>query len=287
MPHVPTDDERAIAWKQAAEDAGVEPDSVHLFYRPAAENYGAMHYPPGMWAMPQEEFFDLSDDGRQDIYSLRDEHVLIVDAGVDVPKLILLLRHEAEHIAQDAEEPGVGPVAARVAAAVPVEHFYRAMPHERDADAAAAALGRALEVEPSEDERHGPDRYLYSASWPAPDRSSLPRRLLAFVLLMPDQFNCACTQSQTFPLEDPDELLENLVPGGASARVKIGDKHAKALQEIAESHGIDQSSWDEMTLSERNAVTAGLVRQVVERETEVLAEVHQALDQPEEDLAGA
>jgi hypothetical protein len=245
--------ERAAAWRQAANDAGLDPATVHLFYRRARGNFGAMHYPPGMWAMPLEDFFVLSEQDRAEIYALCHAHVLLVDDDAEGARLALLLRHEAEHVRQEVDSPASGQVVARTAAALPVESFYYAVPF----DAAT---------------HEGDDRFLYDAPWPQPDLESLPRRILAFVLMVPG-FDDVCRHSQTFPAVDPDELLEELVEGATDVRREIGGSHSAALQEIAAKSNHDQVSWGRLSRQERRSITDDLLGRVVAAETEILAEV--------------
>jgi hypothetical protein len=48
-------------WEVAAEDAGIEPDAVFLVEARSKDgSYGAMRYPPGMWALPGEDAFELT-----------------------------------------------------------------------------------------------------------------------------------------------------------------------------------------------------------------------------------
>src|SRR5437588_580355 len=96
------DDETVELWAHAATHAGVDPDSAHVFVAAAMrEGYGAMHYPPGMWATSGENSFDFADGLRVRIHELKDEHVIVVAEGKPREVRLLLLRHEAEHVAQD------------------------------------------------------------------------------------------------------------------------------------------------------------------------------------------
>ncbi len=66
------DEETLELWSSAAQDAGVDPASAHIFVAPATdEGYGAMHYPPGMWAVPGDRSFDLSGGLRVRVRELR------------------------------------------------------------------------------------------------------------------------------------------------------------------------------------------------------------------------
>ena len=123
------------------------------------------------------------------------------------PHRLLLLRHEAEHVGQEAASAEAGAFALRLAIAVPqdADWLYLAMPHERDADAAATAFRVANHIEATPADLQGLDRMLYGAPWPAPNRESLPLRLLAFSLFFPDLFDVACRANQYWPPVDrPD-----------------------------------------------------------------------------------
>jgi hypothetical protein len=163
-----------------------------------------------------------------------------------------------------------------MAAALQVENFYFAMPHERDADAAATALSKKLGVSFDAATHEGDDRLLYDAPWPPPDLQSLPRRILAFALMVPE-FDVACRHSQTFPAVDPDELLEELVEGATEVRREVGGKHSATLQEIAATSSHDEESWSGLSLQDRRAITDELFGRVVAAETQILAEVDDVL----------
>jgi hypothetical protein len=194
------------------------------------------------------------------------------------PKRILVLRHEAEHVAQHEADAAGAEVALRLAVGLPgAEWLYLAMPHERDADAAATQLREALGLEPTDDDLLGSDRMLYVAPWPPPNRPTLPLRLLAFTLLYPESFELACTSNQFWPYVDPAVIVEEMIQGGTAARAELRHQFDGFLEELT-SHGITQEQWDAMDRADRNGVTDELRARVVEAETGAVETLREMLD---------
>jgi hypothetical protein len=265
-------------WDVAAADAGVDTASVVLDPLQATGDYGAMHFPPGRWPHGYDDDFAYDDDHRAALYQLRDRHVLVVAYDLPSPRRILVLRHEAEHVAQHDANPGGAEVALRLAVGLPraMGWLYVAMPHERDADAAATlfALNRGIGGTP--DDLEGNDRFLYGAPWPAPDRESLPLRLLAFTLFYARDFDLACTSNQFWPHVDPTAIADEMIPGGATARAAMRQRFSGFLEEIAVDD-ITQEDWERMPRAEQNAVNDPIRAQVVEAETSAVEELRERL----------
>src|SRR5207253_590125 len=125
------------------------------------------------------------------IRQLVDEQVIVVGSSTERDLRLLLLRHEAEHVGQDMHRASIGQVGLRLRD-IFGETYYGAMPHERDADAAATAMRKELELPATTDDLSGRNRKLYEAEWDAPDRASLPLRLLAYSLFNPRDFDTTC-----------------------------------------------------------------------------------------------
>lgn len=107
-----------------------------------------------------------------------------------------------------------------------------------------------------------------------PARTPLPARTIGNIFRPASH---VCRHSQSLPSEDPDALLEKLMPGSTRIRQSIGDKHAAELSEIAASYGNhDIPSWEALTPSERISITNDLLAQVVARETDISAAVQEA-----------
>jgi hypothetical protein len=235
-----------------------------------------MHYPPGMWALPGEDAFELSAEVHQELYDRREEHALVIDR--DAPSLlrILLLRHEAEHVVQDLFLPAIGHVAVRLQGILGPQ-FYAAQPHERDADSAATALRRKRNIPVDEEESQGPNRLLYNAPWDEPDPTTLPVRMLAFSIFNPDGFDIACTGSQGPPQVDPDALLDELVAGGSKVRRALRDRFAAEVEEKLETPYSEQDAWDGLSRQERNRVIDELRERLVAEEARVVQAVREEL----------
>jgi hypothetical protein len=270
------DNKTGDAWKAAARDAGFDPAIVHLFVATSTGNeYGAMHYPPRMWAVPGDNTFDFSGGLRVRIRELRDEHVIVVAEGQSDDLRLLLLRHEAEHVAQDLFRPAIGQVGQRLYALFN-EAYYGAIPHERDADAAATAMRRALNLPASAEDLRGPNRKLYEAEWTAPDRESLPLRLLAHSLFNPENFDIACRSSSTWTYVDPDELLDELLPGAGKVRTAVGDLYVqRALDAVA--YDYDEDEWKKLPKEEQDRVLDELRGRLVQEEQRVVVEIRPLL----------
>jgi hypothetical protein len=266
------------AWATAAEDAGIDPGLVVLYPLPATADYAAQHFPPGRSPQEWQEGFAWRDSDRAALQRLEDRHVIVIEGDIDEPLRLLLLRHEAEHVRQYESSPAAGKFAHQLSIAQREDAgwLYFAMPHERDADAAATRLRRARGIEPSQDDLEGKNRMLYDASWAAPDLESLPIRILAFSLFRPDDFDTACTSSQYWPHVDPDELVEQMIPGGAQARQSLRSALDGAIDEIAD-HGITPEEWEAMSRPDKNAVFDRLRQRVVEREQEVIEKLEARL----------
>jgi len=126
------------------------------------------------------------------------------------------------------------------------------VPIERDADAAATALRRELNLRASEADLQGPFNKLYSADWPASERESLPLRLLAYSLFHPQNFDTACRSSSTFAFAEPDDLLEELISGASKVRTAVGDRYKqRALDALALPQAARESE-SPLTESRRN-----------------------------------
>lgn len=267
-----------IDWATAANDAGIDPTTVVLYPLPATGDYSAQYFPPGRSPQSWQDEFAFSDSDRDALQRLEHRHVLVVDEDTDEPRRVLLLRHEAEHVLQQQSSPAAEKFAHQLAIALRpgANWLYFAMPHEREADAAATSFRRASDIQPTQDDLEGRDRMLYDAPWAAPDPGSLPLRLLAFSLFYPDDFDVACTSSQYWPHVDPDELIEAMIPGGADARRPLRNALNGWIEQLTD-HGITQERWDAMSRAEQNAVTDELRQQVVDREQETVEELQARL----------
>jgi hypothetical protein len=271
------DDETVELWGQAATHAGVDPESVHLFVaEPRIEGYGAMHYAPGMWAVPGDNSFDFSDGLRERIHELKDEHVIVVAPGPPPDMRLLLLRHEAEHVAQDQYRLAIGQVGLRLFGVVG-DAYYGTVPIERDADAAATALRKELGLPASEDDLRGSFGNLLAATWDAPVRETLPVRLLAYSLFNPARFDTTCRSSSTFAWVNPDELLESLVPGAKTLRAAVGDRYVKRAED-AVAYDYNPAAWEELSQGERDTVLDYLRRRLVDEERRVVEEIEPLLE---------
>jgi hypothetical protein len=265
-------------WVTAAEAAGIDADLVVLYSLPASADYLAQHNPPGRSPQEWQEGFAFTESDRAALQRLDDRHVIVVDADIDEPLRLLLLGHEAEHVRQYESSSAAAKFAHQLSIAQREDAgwLYFAMPHERDADAAATNLRRAKRIEPSQDDLDGRNRMLYNAPWAAPDRESLPVRLLAFSLFQPDDFDIACTSSQYWPHVDPEVLAEEMIPGGADARQSLRTALDGSIEQIA-NHGITEQAWAAMSRAEKNAVFDRLRQQVVACEREIVEEIEAGL----------
>src|SRR4051812_48468143 len=103
------------AWEAAARHAGVDPPLVNLFTaRSHDDRHGAVYYPPGMWPVPGDNSFVFSGGLRMQLRELVDEHAIVVAEGRPRELLLLLLRHEATHVAQSIRNPAAGDVSQRL-----------------------------------------------------------------------------------------------------------------------------------------------------------------------------
>jgi hypothetical protein len=265
-------------WETAAADAGFDPALVVLYPLPTRGRFGAMHFPPGQWPPQHDNEFAYDNRHRQELYDLRDRHVLVVDEALQAPKRVLTLRHEAEHVAQHEKNAAAAELALRLAVGLPqgADWLYLAMPHERDADAAATALREALAIVPTEDDTLESDRMLYVAPWPPPDRETLPLRLLAFTLFYADSFDLACTSNQFWPAVDPVAIVEQMIAGGSAGRAALRGEFAGLLDQVT-AHGITQAQWDRMPRAERNRINDEVRARVVEAEAEAVARLSEHL----------
>jgi hypothetical protein len=267
------DDETLDLWATAARDADLDPATVQLFVAPPGrrDQYQALHFPPGMWPLPDDESLDFSGGLRERLYELKDEDVIVLADGKPRDLRLLLLRHEAEHVGQDRLCPAIGQVGVRLAEFFG-DAYYGAAPHERDADAAATALRRALDIAASDDDLRSDNRKLYDAEWSPPDRPSLPMRLFAFSLFSPANFDLACRSSSSFPSVDPDALLEELLPGAAGVRADVGDRYQRAAEE-AVAYDYDPEEWKRLPREDRNPVLDELRGRLVQQEELVIEEI--------------
>jgi hypothetical protein len=265
-------------WNTAAADAGIAPESVVLYPLPAIGDHGAKYFAPGMTPHLGDTEFAYTADDRQRLRELVDEHVLVVQQDLAAPQRVLILRHEAEHVRHEQESPAASAFALRLAIWLPdnAGWLYLAMPHEREADAAATAFRRRTGIEASAGDLEGRNRMLFDAPWPAPDTDSLPLRLLAFSLFDKEGFDVACRANQYWPAVDPDALADAMVPGGAAARTERRDLLRGFLRQVTD-HGITPDEWDAMSRAERNVVTDRLRAAVVEKEHEIVEELRVAL----------
>ena len=259
-------------WRLAAESAGIPADGVLLYPLRATGDHGAMYLAPGVAPPAHATEFEYTEADRALLDNRRDDHVLVVDAHVEEPLRLLLVRHEAEHVAQSMERPASIDFALRLVDALPNDWLYHAMPHERDADAAATALRIARRIEATQDDLEGNDRMLYTAPWEASDRASLPLRLLAFSLFVPDAFDDACRHSQNWVAVDPDNLAEALLPGGSALR----SDHRHDLNGFLEGlpyPDLTPEEWDAMPRVDRNRITDDLRDRVVQKEAEIVEQL--------------
>lgn len=262
-------------WQAAAEDAGVDPSAVVLYPLEAREEYGAVLFHAGVTPPGDDPSFAYTEADLLKLHGeLRDRHVIVLDLQIPDPQRRLVLRHEAEHVAQWEASPAAADFALQLAIAREPDWLYLAMPHERDADAAATAFRHAQGIETADGDLVGRHRMLYDAPWPATDRASLPIRLLAFSLFYADDFDIACKGSQYWPSVDPTELTEKMIPGGAPARERLRSSVSGWLKQVTD-HGITREEWESMAREERNVLTDRLRAEVVAREEEIVRELHE------------
>lgn len=262
------------AWGIAANDAGIDPELVVLYPLRAEADYVAQHFPPTRSPQEWQEGFAFTDADRAALRRLDDRHVIVIADDIDEPLPLLLLRHEAEHVRQYEASPAAANFSHQLSIALRSDEgwLYFAMPHERDADAAATSLRRTREIEPSQDQLEGKNRMLFDAPWPPPDLETLAIRLLAFSLFRPVDFEAACTASQYWPHVDPEELTEAMLPGGWEARRSLQAALDGAIEQIAD-HGITEQEWQAMSRPEKSALFDGLRQEVVEHEQRVVEEL--------------
>jgi hypothetical protein len=222
-------------------------------------------------------FADTRQVCRDWLYAIRDQDALVVSAESTAPTRPLLLRHEAEHVAQERARTGVAEVTLGVARGLPVRDFYGAMPHERDADAAATVYGARLGMSPSDEDLVSPDRMLFAAPWPEPDRETVPVRLLAFSLFYPNEFDTALRGTQVGPRVDPEDALTTLLPNGAEIRQVLRSRFTDVLPRLC-NHGMSESQFKELSQAEQNAFNDRLREQLVEEEHRVVADVTRLLE---------
>jgi hypothetical protein len=265
-------------WDAAAADAGIAPDSVVLYPLRATGDHGAMYFAPGVAPHVGDTEFAYTVTAGQRLRELINEHVLVVQEDLAPPLRVLLLRHEAEHVVHEQRLPAASAFALRLAIWLPegAGWLYLAMPHERDADAAATAYRLATGIEASREDLEGRNRMLYNAPWPTPDPDSLPLRLLAFSLFDADGFDLACRANQYWPAVDPDVLADNMIPGGAAARADRRDVLRGVIEQLVD-RGITQAEWDAMSRADRNAVNDQLRTAVVEKESKMVDDLRVAL----------
>jgi hypothetical protein len=237
--------------------------------------YGAMYYPPGMWPQEGDTTFAFTEADRHLLSEQREQHALVIDPNTRSPRRVLLLAHEARHVAQNLSNPAISDVAVRLgshmAGDAPI--FYAAMPDERDADATATALRRALRIEVTDEDRYSPDRLLYEAPWGEQlDLNALPRRLVAWVILTAG-FDVICSGSQGLPQTDPDALVDALVPGASTIRGPLQQHYAEVLERIANGHGYTDETWHQLSQSDQRRINDDLRSKAVARETEIAREV--------------
>jgi len=265
------------AWEDAATDAAIDPASVHLFVATAGSGgeYGAMYYAPGMWAFPGDDSFDFSDGLRVRLRELIDERVVVVSSGLTSDRRLLVMRHEAEHVGQDTHNPFIGQVGMRLYDLFS-RAFYGAVPHERDADAAATLMCKSRGLAATQADLAGDNRKLYDAEWARPDRGSLPLRLLAYSLLNPSDFDTACRSDSSWTRVEPDDLLERLVPGASKVRAAVGDDYVRpTLDAIASEH--TEESWAELPREEKNAAGDAIRQRLVRVENTVVEQIRPLL----------
>lgn len=137
-------------WRLAREDAGFSPDEVSVYVLPGAKrgDYGAMYFKPGDRLVLDQDFpfsdNQLDDANRRALI----KHRVAVYAGVQVPELAGLMRHELEHAVQQRRYgDGSWRIYVRTLGALSRQYgnrpgsgtIYNSVPVERDANAAAAA----------------------------------------------------------------------------------------------------------------------------------------------------
>lgn len=263
-------------WTVAAVDAGVPEREVLLSPLRATGQHGAMYFPPGVAPSIDDHEFAYSESDRKTLLDRQGEHVLVIDDNVPEPRRLLLLRHEAEHIAQAMQRGATVQFVLRLVDALPNDWLYQAMPHERDADAAATSLRgrRRIEVTPAEVE--GDDRMLYCAPWGPPQRDSLPLRLLAFSLFVIDEFDDVCRSGQNWPAVDPDVLAEELVAGAVRLRSDYRRVAAGFLEQLPYPE-VNRERWAALPRTKKNAIRDGLRARVLEREEQIVEQLKDAL----------
>ena len=272
------------AWATAAADAEIGSIDVLLCPRVARDDANpAMHYPPGLWPHSWDDTFVYKAGDSKLLHDARDRHVVLVDDRLPRRILVLLLRHEAEHVAQFEASAEAAEFALRLSNGLPPESgwrwFHGAMPHERDADAAAARLARDLELEPTDDELLGKHRSLFIVPWPSPDPLNLPLRLLAFSLFFPQDFERGCARNHPCPAVDPDVVANAMIPGAAGARRALRGKFDDLIDQAID-HGYSEQEWRSMPMRKRLEITDEIRLRVVEAEGAIIAELREILPAP-------
>jgi hypothetical protein len=190
------------SWELACGDAEIAtPTEARLYYLPGDMDsfQGAFHLHPGSFAVHEGRFpftrSQLEDANRADH---RDLHRIAIRDTPDKPTAVVLLRHELEHarqyryapplyaffqIAQDALSLAFEDV--EPAALAGSATLYNVLPHETDANRAAAACARKLFGDDiSVSRNRGPYGQLFRDA-AAPSLSTLAMRLVAFCALFP------------------------------------------------------------------------------------------------------
>jgi hypothetical protein len=190
------------SWELACGDAEIAtPAEARLYYLPGDMDsfQGAFHLHPGSFAVYEGRFpftrSQLEDANRADH---RDMHRIAIRDTPEEPTAVVLLRHELEHarqfrhaplvyafvqVAQDALSlafESVEPAALAGSATL-----YNVLPHETDANCAAAACARKLfGNDVSASRGSGPYGQLFRDAEP-PSLPTLATRLVAFCALFP------------------------------------------------------------------------------------------------------
>lgn len=184
--------------------------------------YSAMMFPAGRFPATTDrlraEFgpLELDPDKFQAARSCRTNPVLVCyEHGGSVAHVTALLRHEAEHVCQLVDFPGIdaGWAAAELALATYLDVnigpslLYGITPAERDANAAATEFLARLDLAPSREELATTDWWMYRSPFRA-DRGTLARRLFAFCAVFAEGLEASMSRGGV------DSVLRAFCPNG-------------------------------------------------------------------------